>query len=72
MCLHRMEKKRVYSGMEICEGVEIPPLLPMALGPFNARFAFSEYDPGAKFSEGHNMLVQSAPDMGGTVRGLLV
>lgn len=58
--------------MEVCEGVGIPPLLPKALGLFNARFAFSEYDPGTKFSAGQNMLVQCAPDMGGTVRGILV
>lgn len=38
------------------EGVELPTLKPKALGPFSARSAFLEYDPGTKFSEEHNML----------------
>lgn len=53
-------------------GVKIPTLQPKALDPFNARSAFSEHDPGTKFSEGHNTLVQSAPHRSGTVRGILV
>lgn len=42
--------------MEFCEGVKLPALQPKALGTFNARSAFSKYDPGTKFSEGHNPL----------------
>ena len=51
-----MEKRRVYIGMKFCEGVKLPALQPKSLGPFNARSAFSKYDPDTKFSEGHNPL----------------
>lgn len=67
-----MEKWRVFSGNEFCEGVELPTLQPKALGPFKSSFAFSEYDPGTKFSEEHNTLVQSHSHRSETLRGILI